>query len=81
MRGLVVAIAGPEVALRYMQGTSPLVKFVQITRWRHGALQTADLALRQAKPPTDVRLREHWPMLMTIGVEHLAEVPSRPRLS
>lgn len=65
----------PEVTLRYVQGTSPLVEFVQVVSRLRGAFQTADLTLRQAKPATDLRLSEYRPMLVSVGVEHLTEVP------
>jgi hypothetical protein len=67
--------------LGYVQGTSPLLKFMQVVRWLRGALQTADLALRQPKPPADFRLGEHRPMLVAVGVDHLAEVSSLLRVS
>ena len=47
--------------------------------WLRGALQPADLTLRQSKPATNLGLGEHWPMLMAVGVEHLAEMPGFQR--
>jgi hypothetical protein len=54
---------------------------MQVVSWLRGTLQPADLALRQAKPPADLRLGEHWPMLVAVGIDQLAEVPNLPRVS
>ena len=62
-----------------MQSTYPWIEFVQVMSWLRGALQSADLPLRQSKPATNLCLGEYWPMLMAVGVEHLAEMPGFQR--